>query len=375
MTPGNDFSNMPCLAFRHPLVGAPGVGFQGGPVILGETHRLLRHTRYGEPVDWFDGRVSVDERLQGDYVYLGPVYHHFGHVMAEMVHRILPSKAATVGRTWLMLSTLGDEVTKSTSDLAGFMREVLGFFDIDPTRVHILSRDSIVERLHIAPMGSDFGRGPKKEYLAALRQYFEPLLAQYPGNFGDKVYVSRSALPGGGGLLGEAYIERIMARAGFTILRPEAMSLLDQMRAYRCAKVLVFGEGSACHGVELLGEGMLGTVILLARRVDHMEIFQRVLQPRAREYLAIPPSPLTQCMFYSLKHITTAPLAHEALFAALRARNLLDGIAFDEALFRERCATDFATQLAYYEAEQPSALDPLLVAQAREVFSSLLAPY
>ena len=54
MLPGRHYADIVCMAFRPPLVGAPGVGFHGGPVLTADADRYLRHTRYGEPVDWFD---------------------------------------------------------------------------------------------------------------------------------------------------------------------------------------------------------------------------------------------------------------------------------------------------------------------------------
>ena len=332
------FHDIPVLAFRHPLVGAPGIGFHGGPVIPTAAHQALRHTRYHTPADWFDGHGAVRERLPGEHCYIGPAYHHFGHVMAEMVHRILPALTAGHPQSWLMASTLGDTRVRSVADLPVFMQDVLGFFGIPPGRVTILTEDRVVERLQVSQQGSDFGGGPHPAYLAMLAALTERLLGTAAPHR-RCVYVSRSALPGGGGFLGERVVEQALEAAGFIIARPETMPLLEQMRLYHGAEIVVFPEGSACHGVELLGPRCLGTAVLLARRADHMDIFARVLRPRADNYVALPPPPGTGSILRTLRHITVGPIDHRALFALLRERGC-PAVPFDEATYRRQCEAD-----------------------------------
>jgi len=54
------------------------------------------------------------------------------------------------------------------------------------------------------------------------------------------------------------------------------------MEFYRQARVIIFPEGSACHGIELLGDQMLETCLLLVRRPSHQHAFERILAPRSR---------------------------------------------------------------------------------------------
>jgi hypothetical protein len=55
------------------------------------------------------------------------------------------------------------------------------------------------------------------------------------------------------------------------------------MDIYRKADVVVFNEGSACHGVELLGQESLRSCYVLARRRWNIS-FETILQPRARQF-------------------------------------------------------------------------------------------
>ncbi len=362
------FSDIPTLAFRHPLVGAPGVGFHGGPAILSPVHRMLRHTRYHEPCDWFDGAETATTRLPGEFTYIGPAYHHFGHVMAEMVHRILPSLPSPA-RRWLMIATDGDTALRTAAELPVFMQDVLRLFAIDPDSVTILNRDCRVEHLHVAQQGSDFGGGPYPDYLDRLASFGERLPATsspYP----RWVYVSRSALPGGGGFLGERVVEHALQAAGVTIARPETMPLRDQMQLYRGADIVIFPEGSACHGVELLGPRSFGTAILLARRRDHMDIFGRVLRPRSERYAVIAPSPGTGPVFRKLAHITIGPMDHRALFALLHEHGLPRIIAVDEAVYQAQCLDDLRSFIDFHHTQRTDEIDPMLLGAVHEALAA-----
>ncbi len=55
------------------------------------------------------------------------------------------------------------------------------------------------------------------------------------------------------GLVGEAYLDEVFARAGATVIHPETMPLWDQLRCYATHKTLIFSEGSAFHGFQQLG--------------------------------------------------------------------------------------------------------------------------
>jgi hypothetical protein len=57
---------------------------------------------------------------------------------------------------------------------------------------------------------------------------------------------------------------------------------------YRKADVVIFPEGSACHGTELLGRKALGSCVFLPRRKGHLRAFGNVLKPRSRDYLVMP---------------------------------------------------------------------------------------
>ena len=65
---------------------------------------------------------------------------------------------------------------------------------------------------------------------------------------------------------GERRLEELLQARGVRVVYPEMFSLLDQLKIYRDAQILIVAEGSAQHGLELLGVHPDKQVILLCRR-------------------------------------------------------------------------------------------------------------
>jgi len=274
-------------AFKPPLVAPPPHGFDGG-VVLGESKRdlRLRHSRYWEATDRFDVTAEFQEKLDGPYIYFGPLYDHFGHTMAEMVHRLIPSIKIFGKGKFLLVDQIGRTRGAQEPTVPKFLRDIFELLSISLNDFHIIGDNSIVSELHICEQGSDFGGGPKEGYLGYLSNFVHPRLdARFRDEkYGEKLYVSRSKIKSGGVFLGESYLEALLEEEGFRILHPEEHSIIFQMHAYRSATILVFSEGSACHGLELLGEQAVGMCHILERRENHREIFRRVISPRAHEF-------------------------------------------------------------------------------------------
>ena len=61
-------------------------------------------------------------------------------------------------------------------------------------------------------------------------------------------------------------LEELLQARGVRVVYPEMLSLLDQLQIYRDAQILIVAEGSAQHGLELLGVHLEKQVILICRR-------------------------------------------------------------------------------------------------------------
>lgn len=138
-------------AFRGDLMR-----YCGGPV-LGDSDIKLRHSRYHKPYD-----CSVEDAVYsffpGEYVYGGPVQHHFGHLMAETVHRLVHSRVRLPGLKTLFV-TLHNKPWNGFNALPAPFRDVLSLLGYTPDDIIVVNRDIEVETLHIIEQGSDLGGG------------------------------------------------------------------------------------------------------------------------------------------------------------------------------------------------------------------------
>jgi tetratricopeptide (TPR) repeat protein len=278
------FDHLRVEAFRPPLFP----NFPGGPVLLDPAFAHFRHKRADRPSDTFDPQASFDKYLEGDWAYFGIKYpHHFGHIMAEMVHRIIPSKIFFPDvNQYLLVTTIDDDDILGHESLGKTYHEILDFCEIDPNSIRIINSNTVVEHLSICEQGANLEGHPMPWYLEALRDFSTRRLNQIHARRSrhGKVYVSKSKIPHGGKILGERYIEELLTKEGFFIFYPEEAPFSVQMDVYRKAEELVFSEGSAFHGTEFLGRKMLHRTSLVVRRRDASDVFARVLQPRSKQF-------------------------------------------------------------------------------------------
>jgi hypothetical protein len=95
----------------------------------------------------------------------------------------------------------------------------------------------------------------------------------------DCVFISRARLHERGRFAGESYLDDTLAAAGVTVFHPETVDFETQMRLYRRARCLIFSEGSALHGLQLLGHLDADVVVLVRRWWKRLAAAQ--LRPRA----------------------------------------------------------------------------------------------
>lgn len=266
-------------AFRQPVLN-----FVGGVVFDHPTDphvAPLRHSRYRKPCDSVAPDGVYGTRLAGNFIYGGPLYHHFGHFAAEMMHRIIPARQLEPEWPVLFMAPLGSSA--DPAEIPTYIADVLAFFGLSGARLKVMSQDVLVENLLVAEAGSDFGGGPKPGYTDLLARYTPRRLAELAPQPvpGDKIYVSKSRIRHGGSFLGETYLESWLASAGFVTVFPEELPYVQQVSAYAGARTVIFAEGSACHGAEVLGTGAIENCVLIGRRQNHLHIFQDALRARA----------------------------------------------------------------------------------------------
>lgn len=267
---------------RVQAIERPGGAFVGGPVLGDRPGGMrLRHARRRTPVDTFAAALVEPVRLEGSYAYLGIGFGHFGHIMAEMIHRIVPTRQIVADPHWLIVVERG--MGSSFAALPDLTRKILELFGVDAGNCTVIGQDAIVEELLIVETGSDLGGGAKDWYLDLLRDA-GPLRIAAGAGYPENIYVSRSGLGHESGFLGERVLEQALAAAGFHIMHSQTLPLHEQLAHYANAKVLIFPEGSAIHGIELFGRGMLGQTVLMNRRARPRTQFGPVLAGRSARF-------------------------------------------------------------------------------------------
>lgn len=140
-----------------------------------------------------------------------------------------------------------------------------------------------VERLSVVGQGEQFGGAAEDWYLDQL----DALMRERPISLArqEAIYVSRAGMRFGK-IAGEAYIEQLVASSGIRVVRPETLTLEDQLCAYRSADLLIFAEGSALHSLGLLGRG-LAKVAVVKRRNSFQDVWRSQAAGRVDEFTEI----------------------------------------------------------------------------------------
>lgn len=230
----------------------------------------------GVPHDEEPPEAQPTSTLTGPVAWAGAVTWHFGHQIANFSTRLLPTLAQMPDARFAF-SMHANRQFRSIAETPAFFRDILDWYGIAGERVDLIAEPTLVEQLVVAPQAEQSPRpGPEPWYLDLLDSNATSRLGEVHRS--GSLYVSRAGHVGR--FAGEAYLESVMKQAGFHVLRPETLSLELQLRAYAGAESVIFAEGSAMHGPQLLGRA-LGDVTVLTRRPG-MKLAQAALRPRAR---------------------------------------------------------------------------------------------
>ncbi len=291
--------------------------------------------------------------LKGHHLYAGPFFRHYGHFMAESVHRLwayglTPEKYDSVLVCAQPLK--GTKHAKKLGSLPPYVAAVTAYFGIPEEKVRLVHKPVRAERLTVPTQASTFGDtpAPTAEYLSFLDRRADAMLGDTAG-LPSRIYVSRTNYLHKGSFAGERYFESLLAAEGFHIVKPETLPLLEQLRHYRAADLIIFSEGSAVHTAELLGS-LTADVVLVQRRQIALDVMRSVLEPRARTFRNFDRT-------VTMPSIVSAPDGHPgggsalslidapALVAFLRGGGIaeLSGFALDE--FYKQEAADVARHL------------------------------
>ncbi len=187
-------------------------------------------------------------------IFLGNIYPHFGHFLLEHLNR-----AWGLGRVYKK----GMKVIFIDNKNIGAQKFVFDFTDMlnIPRRdVVILTKSVRYKKVYIPAQSWVTQHRAHTDFCKA----FDAMAAGVSGpGVGDKVYVSRAALPADMKVFGEERIQNIFKKNGYAIIYPEKMPLAHQVAAIKNAKVLAGCGGTALHLALFMKPG--GRVVQIKR--------------------------------------------------------------------------------------------------------------
>jgi glycosyl transferase family 61 len=273
------------LSFRD-IVVTPYTDLLDGP-FGGEYHRggprwpqwstqiAARHGHAGVPIDVEPPDAEPTSTLRGPVAWGGAMVGHFGHQIADFTSRLLPTLAEKPDARFAF--SMRDRIARrSWQSTPESFRAILGWCGITGEQVELIIEPTLVDHLVVAPQGEQLGAEPEPWYLDLLDAHTRSQLGEIERR--GSLYVSRAGQRAR--FAGEAYLESMLEEVGFRVLRPEAVPLEEQLRAYASAESIVFAEGSALHGPQLMGRA-LGDVTVLVRRAG-LSLARQALTVRAR---------------------------------------------------------------------------------------------
>jgi hypothetical protein len=212
--------------------------------------------------------------IQRPCIWGGYARNHFGHLVAENLTRILTSLHQRPDDPVLFITHAG----RGRNFLKPYFWQLCAWYGLPEDRIRIIhAAPARVSELRVMPQAEYLdGPAPSVAYLDLLNQNERRNgLQALPNN---TVYVGRPGMIdiGKGGHAGETYLIALLSDLGIPCLDPGTAPLHQQLALYAGAKHLIFAEGSALHGRQLLGRHAQ-KITVLNRRLQH-----RTAEPNLR---------------------------------------------------------------------------------------------
>ena len=236
---------------------------------------LLNHYRYGEPdsildVLPFGEAAEAPLVVEEPIIYGGLMFRHFGHAIAEGIHRLWPRFAVKE----LHGAKVAFNVLNNVK-IMPYVSEALNLHGISRKDVIPIQQPTLFKRLFVGAQARQMA-GPTlfSGYRTMLdRDHSRRLPVP---NRQRRLYISRLHHHHTGSYYGESFVEAELAAQGFEIVYPEKITLTELVIALRDSRVAVFAEGSAIHALELCGS-LTPAVYVIGRRPLSFERFSKLL--------------------------------------------------------------------------------------------------
>jgi hypothetical protein len=248
----------------------------GGPIWPEFEHQVdARHCRGEVPVDHAPARRDAVARIATPAVWGGILDRHFGHLVAEHLPRLPLSLRERPDDLYLFTLEPG----LSEADIPAQIWDLLAWYGLARAQVRIVTEPLRVACLRVAPQAEMLPLvAPSHSYLALLEARAQANALSADPN--EVLYVTRSGFvaQGRGGHAGEGYLVERLREQGVAVMDPADLPLRAQLAGYAGAANLVFAEGSAVHGRQILGR--IPQDIHILRRRPGRSVARAMLRPR-----------------------------------------------------------------------------------------------
>jgi len=212
--------------------------------------------------------------LKGTWMFLGPLFGHFGHFLVESICRIWafgPLKDKIDGVIYV------PKFQNRPDHVANVYRPFLQALGVTAPMVN-LEDPTRVERLFVPAQG--FGMFQMIEGAPEYRDFVRAHAGKGIEPKGaEKIYISRSALPAiRGSVLGEKRLEALLEAEGYEVFHPQKHPHDAQIAAYRAARQIVGVDCSPLHLLALVGDSGQKTGIVARRDGDLDQYFARQIR-------------------------------------------------------------------------------------------------
>lgn len=225
---------------------------------------------------------------EGRYLYAGPLWNHFGHVLVDCIHRlwaVLENPDRYVG---IVFSNVQNLRPSDTPRVPSFVPALFDLMGLPSLPTILVDEASLFETLDVPQLGSVYKIGLSPAYEPYLQRYQETISQKtslFKGKTPARIFYGRSHALRDGGVIGSTFFEKMLAHAGFSSCIPEELSLRFQFAHVLQAEEIVFEEGSSIHITELL-LSVAANVRMLPRR-PNPHVFRKALDPRCPSFFVL----------------------------------------------------------------------------------------
>lgn len=203
------------------------------------------------------------ERMEGNFIYLGYLFHAYGHFMSECISRLWPVLEAAPGNFRFVYHYTGPLHSVANGPLnmlhESHFIEHLEAIGVGAEKIVIVNRPMRFEKLIVpdqAIMFRDAGSPIQRQIWLKIQRVFAQ--KSRIGRSPEKLYLSRGGLTkmtAGRALVNESDVEDTFARAGFEILRPHEFSReCDKIATIAQARVVAGASGSGLHNTGYMAQ-------------------------------------------------------------------------------------------------------------------------